>query len=53
MTAPFACANHIATRENPGGTDCAAHLAEARVFACPYRSADAAGRWCPDYERQE
>ena len=44
------CAWHIKTRENPAGTDCSAHLFEARIFACPYRSADAAGRWCPDYE---
>jgi len=28
------CENHIATKENPKGTDCSAYLAEARVFKC-------------------
>lgn len=30
------CENHIVTKENPAGTDCLGHLAEARVFKCPY-----------------
>lgn len=54
---PF-CRNHIKTYENPTGTDCAAHLAEGRVFACPYRSPEHAQhgrmlddqRVCPDFE---
>lgn len=32
---PF-CYWHIATKENPEGTDCAAHLHEARCFKCHY-----------------
>ena len=32
------CKHHIATKENPDGTDCAAHLAEAMVFRCMYES---------------
>lgn len=30
------CDWHIATKENPAGTDCAAHLDSARCFECPY-----------------
>jgi len=37
------CRSHIATQENPSGTDCSAHLAEARVFECPFSSPDEAG----------
>ena len=32
------CVHHIATKENPTGTDCTAHMVEGRVFACPYES---------------
>jgi hypothetical protein len=60
VVAPF-CANHIATLENHTGTDCSAHLAEGRVFSCPYRSPDHAKhgrmldgqRVCPDYRPME
>lgn len=39
------------TTENPKGTDCMAHLAEARVFKCPYTSRlDAAKRGCAGAE---
>ena len=34
------CYWHIATKENPEGTDCTAHLAEARVFTCIYTIKD-------------
>jgi len=34
------CDAHIVTAENPAGTDCGAHLAEARVFKCPYTIRD-------------
>jgi len=34
---PF-CRWHIATVENPAGTDCSAHMCEGRVFECPYVS---------------
>jgi hypothetical protein len=32
------CIHHIITKENPQGTDCAAHVHDARVFKCPYKS---------------
>jgi hypothetical protein len=42
------CYWHIATKENLAGTDCSAHLAEGRVFKCPYKSlADAAKQRFP------
>jgi len=52
MTKPF-CAYHIATKENPNGTDCAAHLAEGQCFECPFDSpehAQTARYPCVDYE---
>ena len=36
---PF-CKYHIETIENPEGTDCSAHLHEARCFKCPYTAGD-------------
>jgi len=30
------CKYHTKTEENPDGTDCSAHLTEARCFECPY-----------------
>lgn len=47
------CKWHIATKENPSGTDCSAHLHDGRVFKCPYLSpADRAKAKfpCSDYE---
>jgi len=47
------CVWHIATKENPLGTDCSAHLHDGRVFKCPYPSpADRlkAESPCSDYE---
>ncbi|MBI5148777.1 hypothetical protein HZA33_03795 [Candidatus Pacearchaeota archaeon] len=32
------CYWHVKTKENPEGTDCTAHLADARVFECPYNA---------------
>jgi len=43
------CEYHVYTKENPDGTDCAAHLAEARVFKCPY-DIEKAKQKCSDYE---
>ena len=34
------CDWHMATKQNPAGTDCTANLAEARVFKCPYHFKD-------------
>jgi hypothetical protein len=42
------CERMVATAENP--TDCGAHLAEARVFACPYRSNVEASCRCVDFK---
>jgi hypothetical protein len=42
------CYWRIATKENP--TDCAAHLAEGRVWACPYKTTAEAAKRCADYE---
>ena len=30
------CEYHVGTKENSKGTDCDAHMAEARCFKCPY-----------------
>lgn len=43
------CHWHTKTVENQQGTDCAAHLCEGRIFACPYRSVTEAKR-CSDFE---
>ncbi len=34
------CYWHIATQENPEGTDCSAHLHEGRIFPCIYSIKD-------------
>jgi len=48
------CIHHIATEENPAGTDCSAHMIEARVFACPYTSIeDAKADKCPCEDAEE
>lgn len=56
------CENHYATKENPAGNDCIGHLAEARVFKCPYKIKDIGAAYslgepvvlgierCPDFE---
>jgi hypothetical protein len=46
------CYWHIYTKENPRGTDCSAHMIEARVFECPYKTAEESQREpypCADY----
>jgi len=47
------CEYHIATKENPEGTDCAAHLIEGLCFKCPFTSPEHAQNAkypCIDYE---
>ena len=47
------CEYHITTKENPKGTDCAAHLGEGRIFVCPFstpRHAKTAVMPCADFE---
>jgi hypothetical protein len=47
------CNWHIKTAENPEGTDCSAHLADGRVFQCPYSSPEdieKAKYPCSDYK---
>ncbi len=47
------CEYHVATKENPKGTDCAAHLCEGRIFECPFTDpnhAQTAKYPCMDYE---
>ncbi len=34
------CEFRVKTKENPEGMDCAAHMAEARIFQCPYNAED-------------
>jgi len=43
------CYWHIKTKENPEGTDCSAHLHEARVFECPYNKEEAKLK-CSDFK---
>lgn len=42
MAVQIFCKFHILTQENSNGTDCAAHLAGGRCFACPYASKEEA-----------
>lgn len=49
---PF-CIWHIATKENPAGTDCSAHIHEARVGECVYASPEDRAKSaypCVDYK---
>lgn len=36
------CKYHIATKENPAGTDCSAQLKFGIVFECPFKTPDEA-----------
>lgn len=57
------CRSQWETKENPDGTDCTAHLAEGRIFQCPFESPthaetgiNAEGdftRVCPDFEPRD
>jgi len=47
------CVWHVVTVENTAGTDCSAHLNEARCFECPYtdpHDALTAKSPCSDFE---
>lgn len=49
------CEWHIKTQENPEGTDCSAHLADGRIFKCPYNSPEDIQETefpCVDYRRK-
>jgi hypothetical protein len=53
QTSDIFCKWHMATKENPAGTDCSAHMIENRVFPCPYPNPEAqlkAAFPCSDYE---
>jgi len=47
------CNYHSVTQENPEGTDCFAHLADARVFKCPYSMSDIVLTIGKDYKDNE
>lgn len=50
------CKWHIETVENPRGTDCSAHMHEARCFGCPfptYEDAKAGEYPCVDAKLKE
>lgn len=38
LTAIKFCKWHVATKENPAGTDCSAHMHDGRVFKCQFKT---------------